>query len=679
MRMRTSVWVVSVMTIAVIASRRTVAGAPVVEWGKVPMEHLSMQTFPQDSNAAAVVLFDLGTVRFNQDYDLVYHHYRRIKILKSAGFIWGTHEFSYYAEEGTQDVDELEGSTITLQPDGSVKTQELDDDAIFDEASGEGWHHVKFTLPSLTEGCVIEYRYTMVSKSPLYMPDWEFQLSEPVLWSEFNSKIPLTFTYGGAIQGYQRFLLNTSEDVRESFQTVGGIQMVPMRNSRMVLQNAPALRDEPFVTTLDDYRMKVSFQLQSVQWPGSKRRTFLDTWEKLRDEFLGHKRLGGQLGGFGAVRDEARSLTQGITDTLKRLEALYDFVRNSIVWNERYSPFVQKDIDDVLREKTGNCGEVNLLLTAMLREAGIRADPIMLSTRGHGKIQTWYPLSDQFNYLICRATVGGTAHFLDATDRFQPRGLLPRRALNHKGLLVDKGPVIWLDIVPAAPARTNVEGALAIRPDGHLAGTIEIRMDHYAGADERRSLASGKEEEYVKNRLRSELFGLTIDSSGILNRDNIAQPLILRTSISSDTYCQVLDDFIYVNPNIVDRLMENPLKATDRSFPMDFATGDDQLYSLSLTAPEGYQIREFPRDVTQYLPMSGGTYTRQTSVSENTIHMTVRYKRTHTLFEPRFYQGVRNFFQQVAADEAEQIVLQKAPPPPPQATPKDGAKRKKGH
>ena len=54
-----------------------------------------------------------------------------------------------------------------------------------------------------------------------------------------------------------------------------------------------------------------------------------------------------------------------------------------------------------LKTRQGNVAEINLLLTAMLRKAGIEADPMILSTRDNGIANTSYPLISEYNYVIC--------------------------------------------------------------------------------------------------------------------------------------------------------------------------------------------------------------------------------------------------------------------------------------
>jgi hypothetical protein len=671
-------WAHCLATVFASAALFAAGDEPAMRWGEVPMDQLTMVTFPADTNAKAVILFDIGRAHFDEHYDLFFTRHTRIKILKKGGFEWGTKKIRYYSSRGTQRIKEIEGHTIRLNEGGQVVKQKLDDESIFEENMGENWKEKRFTLPGLTEGCVVEWRYTVVSNNPLYMPNWDFQMSEPVLWSEFTYKAPNVFTYVTVTQGHIPLLVNTADWIKEPFMTSGAIRMTDVLNGRFVVKDAPALREEPFITTLDDYRSRAFFQLSFIQWPGEIPRKFLHTWDKLVEELLENQFIGKQLTGFGDVRRQAEEVTKGIEDPLKKMEAIHAFVRKTIVWNERRSMFVNSEIDEVLEKKTGNSAEVNLLLTAMLKDAGLQADPLILSTRGHGKIQTVYPIYDQFDYVICRVRLGGKEYFLDATDTHCPMALLPRRALNYVSLAIAKGPAKWVEIKPSGKVKQSVLIHALLPSEGALQGTTQMKFEEYGAVDERSALASKREEDYFKTLFKTETSGLSVDSAAVQNKDDVNQPLLVDAKISAPAYCQVLDDFVYMNPHIVERTTENPFKLEVRDFPVDFAVGADFAYTLLLTIPDGYALQTFPKDLSLGMASQAATYTRRSELKDNVFQMTIRFQRNQTRFEPPAYPSLRGFYGRIVAAENEQLVLQKKKAPEPALKPAGKSVDKKG-
>jgi transglutaminase-like putative cysteine protease len=635
---------------------------PPLKWGEVPLEQLKMTSYPPDSNASALILCDYGEVHFDDEYNIVYTRHRRIKIFTKGGFEWGTHSVSYHTKDRTQRVRDLEGMTITLRGDGTISTTELDDESVFEEDVTESWERVRFTLPALTEGCVVEYRYTIESESPHYMPDWEFQTSEPALWSEFRVKIPNVFGYAVLTQGYERFFVNESEVTKQSFRSPRGLEMVNVASARWVIKDVPAIREEPFMTTVDDYLAKVTFQLSIVSWPGIPAKKILQSWDEVVEELLDFKRFGGQLSGFSDVRKQTETIVAGMQDSMQKAVAIYDFVRNTIVWNQKNRVYVENDVDEVLESKSGSSAEVNLLLCLMLRHAGLSANPVLLSTRNNGKVYTAYPMINQFNYVITQLRIGQTTLFLDATDRFRPFRHLPVQALNQNGLSIDEDGYSWAAIQPVGKglSRTMVTATLSV--DGAVKGTVQKSFSDYTALSERKSLADMKEDEYVKKELGAEESGMSIDSFTISNKDSSDKPLILEVSFTAASLSQVLDDFIYVNPTMVDRTKENPFKLANRTFPVDYAYPREASYTLLLTLPAGYVLKEIPREISLSLQQGIGRYTRRATVENNVVQLRHQFELSKVLIASPFYKSLREFYDRIVSLEAEQLVLQRSGP-----------------
>ncbi len=651
---------------------------PFTDWGDVSVDQLKLTSFPADSNATAVVLFDIGDVTFDAHYDIIYKRHTRIKILTKAGFELATHKFSYYTKDHTQSVDDIEGQTVFLTADGRVETKELDDDEIFDEKSGEDWQQVKFTLPSLTPGCVIEYRYTIRSSNAHYMPDWEFQTSEPTLWSEFKVKSPPVFNYASVSLGYEPFYIKTVITEKETFMAGSRIEIMDVSLQRFVIKDAPAIRDEPYITTLDDYKSRLTFQLAAVNWPGDIGRRILESWEKVAEELNDHPKFGKQLSGFSDVRTQTEAITAGILDPLKKMEAVYDFVRRTIVWNERRRFLATDNLDDVLESKTGSSADVNLLLTLMLRHAGLSANPVLLSTRGNGKVQTLYPIVSQFDYVICKVDVGKQEFLLDATDRYRPFSLLSQRALNHTGFLLKDERYAWIPVEPSTKGRYATSVVASIAEDGSLKGQVQMGFFDFNASYERSRLAGKKPDEYVKGLLSSETSGIAVDSFSIHDKDSVGATFRVEAQISSPSYGQAINEFLYLNPTIVDRSSDNPFKLEKRTFPVDFAYPFSGTYVANIRFPEGYTLKDPPNSINIRLPRNGGTFTRLIKAEGDLLQLSERFDIKQVLFEPHEYPVLRKFYEQIVASENEQVMLQKiAVPPPPPRDIKPTTKKKK--
>jgi transglutaminase-like putative cysteine protease len=663
------------------------------KWGEIPQEHLDMDTYAPDSSAAAVILADYGKVSFENDLDMVFERHTRIKILTEAGYEWGNVTISYRAEDRTQRVKDVEGRTYYAAEGGRVDTRKLEKASIFDEDVDGAWRRIRFTLPALQPGSVIEYRYTVVSTNPIYLPDWAFQKSEPVLWSEYRAEIPEILRYVSVYQGQlepdvaeqslysrtMRWKIDLLSDL-----SVPRLQRVARASTqvkgikyRWAMRDVPALRREPYMTTPEDFRAKIRFELAEIGRPSTNmiRVTFrgetfdmptaefpvtpvMTSWDQLAEELMESDRFGKQIGKHREVREQARAVVEGLAEPEQKMQALYDYLRTTMVWNGQHGVLVERDLDEALMARSANSQEVALLLVSMLREVGLEAHPVLISTRSHGQILPLYPLVSQFDDVLGYVQVDTVGYLLDATDPLRPYTLLPYEALNGSGFLVRHPGPAWVTITPAEQYRHERLINAELDTSGELTGRIEAADDGYSALENRRALdEADTPEAFVQNTILDGLNGALVDSCTVTNEQAITERLGTEASFSAPDYAQVTGDFIYFNPMPLGRLDENPLRLAERTFPVDLAYPRQHINTVLLRLPEGYAVQETPQDVSILLPDGGGLYQRLIEFRGDTLLTQSEFAITQSIFEPERYEQLRSFFEQIVAAEAEQVVL----------------------
>ena len=660
-----SIWSMICVFSILIFHPAVFAQQPQIKWGDIPRADLEMKSFPEDSNAAAVILFDLGKVWFSGDFKMTFERHRRIKILTEGGYEWADYSIGYYAKDKIQWVTDVEGQTISLAADGSVKKTKLDKKSIFNEDVDGTRRRIRFTLPALAPGAIIEYRYKVHSSNPIYLHDWEFQSGEPTRWSEFRAEVPGVLQYVQVRQGVLKFDIAETEEQNWSpmlaYAATAKQYNLKIMAHRWVMKDLPALRDEPFMTTVDDYRAKIHFQLASVTWPGLPPDKVMNTWEKLAEDLMSHQSFGEQIERHKILRQQAEALVAGLTDPEAKMRAIYDYVRTNIAWNEERGIFTEIDLDKAYAARRAGGPEIALMLCGMLRFAGFEAHPVLVSTRDNGKIIQLYSIIAQFNHVLTYAKIGARSFLLDATDPLRPCDLLSVQALNEVGWLVDKKNPRWVDIVSPGVASQNTMVLAALGSDGAITGRLTSTEAGYRALFSRRGLRDKKdnEEEYIRETWLKDFAAAQVDSFTITNRDSTKLPLISAVNFSTAEYAQAAGDNIYLNPIFFHRQNENPLKLPERTFPVDYAYGRKTNYALDLSLPEGYSVQELPADVTLALPKNGGVFRRHMEVSENRLHVESHFAINRTRFDSSEYESLQNFYDRIVAAQAEQIVLKR--------------------
>ena len=78
-----------------------------------------------------------------------------------------------------------------------------------------------------------------------------------------------------------------------------------------------------------------------------------------------------------------------------------------------------------------------------------------------------------------------------------------------------------------------------------------------------------------------------------------------------------------------------------------------------ITIPEGYTVDELPQSKVLMLPGNAGKYVYNVANTGNSITLLSNFQINKSLFLQTEYPNLREFYNQVIAKQAEQIVLKK--------------------
>lgn len=611
-----------------------------------------MTIYNKDSSAVAVVLTDYGQAYVtvsSVSVILNFERHVRIKILKKEGLSWADAAIPLFHVGASEErVANLKASTYNLEGDKIVETK-MNKDGTFKEKFNRNINLLKFTLPGVREGSVLEYSYTIQSGFITNFPNWQFQYKIPVRWSEYWAMIPEFFVMEKYMQGYVPVTAYQVKDLSRSNYSD--------KVFHWVMKDIPAFKPEPFMTTENDYMAKINFALAYVNFPGRPPEEIMGTWQRLNERLLESSYFGQAVTGSGFLKKKTEELVAGITDPTQKAEAIFKYVRDNFQWTG-YHDFETDNLKDVIDKKQGSAGDLNLLLGSMLDKAGLMVDMVLISTRDHGFIRQQYPMSKQFNYVVCAARIDGKPLLLDATERYLPIGILPERCLNGQGLIISKNFHGWISLETKTKARTVINADLLLDNSGDLKGSISYTRDGYDAVPMRKNFFSKGEVEYVKNFTASRM-NWHITKSNFENMDDISKPAKEHHELLINENVTLAGSQMYINPFVTDQLEKNPFTQSERTYPVDYGSLQEKMYISRITIPDNYVIDELPQSRMFAMPGGVAKYTYSASVVGNTITVVSNFQINRNIFGQEEYPMLREFYNQVVAKQAEQIVLKK--------------------
>ncbi|WP_159469373.1 DUF3857 domain-containing protein [Dyadobacter sp. 3J3] len=634
--------------------------------GLIDRASLEMNAYPEDSSAEALVLYDFGELKFSYQNHiglvLIFEYRARIKILKESGLDRASVSIRY-GEGGNPEKDEsisdISGFTYNLVGN-KIETVSMPNKAIVREKLSDKYWVCKFNLQNVRKGSVIEYTYTKTTPFAFRSEpdDWTFQQDIPCKWSEYKITIPNVFYYKIIFGGYLPLHIDKKEDITINIghRQIDGSGLV----YRFVVKDAPAFANESYITTSKDYVSRIAFELASVHIYGEGTKSYSQTWPDVDRTLLNIGSFGGQLKNFSFIKEITEDLAKKTSDPEGRMTLAYDYIRQNIKWNGETGLVSEGGVKKAFENKKGNDSDINMMLTNLLRQLGLESNPVVLSTRSHGRINEEIPLIDGFNYVVSHVKIGEKEYLLDATQRNTALGMLPENALNTKGRLVlDDGKGRFVDLKSKVTLGKFQRIDADVSPEnGLLKGKYVMALSGYEALrwrDKYLLEAEGNFSEQVKKTNPE----WDIENFKVLNRnEKLGEPVEIAYDFEVENDGSSSDIF-YFNPMLAGRIHENPFKALNRIYPVDLTTMSSTTFIGNFKFPEGYYLEHIPKTVIIALPEKGGRFTFQVKQEGNMISVNSILMINKSYFSASEYEVLREFYDRIVEKHAQSLVFKK--------------------
>lgn len=623
----------------------------------VSRNDIATKTFESDSTANALVLHEYGNSYIDKDtYTLKTEIKRKIKILNRDGFESATAKIYLFNNNKLKEkVTKIFATTYNIE-NGAVTKTELKSDDIYEEKFNDKYTIIKFTLPNIKEGSVLNYSYILESPFIYKYYPWEFQDEIPKLYSEYNTSIPGNYEYSIKLVGTQKLDKNESKLVKNCLSAFNG-SSADCAQTTYVMTNIPAFIEEDFMTTKSNYLSRIEYELKVFKGFDGRVDNITKSWEDADKELRADANIGRQIGKNTSLKGLIPNLPSDKNNKLDLAKVLYNYVQDTYVWNGEYKLFNEVSVKNLIKEKSGKISEINLLLHNLLEEYDIEVKPILLSTRDNGLPTKLFPVISEFNYLIVQAVIDGETYLLDATDPYISFGELPFRCLNQYGRSIDfKNGSEWIAIEANQPSGTQYQVDLKIN-DGIVKGNVKAKHIRYEALNKKKDFFKN-ESTYIDQiaDLQSEI---TISNHNVQTTEKNAEEFVETYDIELNN-SSTSEDIIYLNPFIYKFFQKNPFKLQQRSYPIDFGYRTSYLYSVQIDFGTEYEIVEVPKEINGKLPNDGGDLILNVTVNENKLMLFFKMSFKQSFYSPDYYATLKAYVDKVLDLQKNSLVVLKA-------------------
>lgn len=637
---------------------------------------LAVRNYPIDSGAAAVILAEYSDTKVNGSneggFAIETRVRRRIHLLKNASFDRATVSLDLYTNgEDPEKISKLNAVTWSLEGGKLVEKRLNTKSDVYTDKQDKNHIQKKFTLPGVKEGAIIEYEYTLSSGYLFNLRPWYFQGDIPCLWSEYKVSFPEFLNYVLLQQGTLPFTV-ASTDVKPGTYNLSFIRDVyagktvddrleiscQIAHHRWVISNVPAFKEEAYTSSPVNFKNRIWFQLAGFQQPLNVK-TIQATWPEFTSTLLDRLDFVNEMENTGEWwPDEMKQVLKGAGSETAIAKAIYEYVSTRFTYNEEETG-KSAPLKKVAAAKAGSMLELNLILVAMLRYAGLQADPVMLSTREHGYSLEEFPVAGQFNYLVCRVRADEDDWLLDATHPLLGFGKLPYQCYNGQARVLNREATL----IRLSPDQLNesdnmnVEISLNKTGSPHWTSTVNHQYGFFASEIVRKKIKKDGPEALRKALETEEKVGGELSELVVAPSDKPGSLLEMKYNMKT---AASEDGLLYVTPMLVSYFRQNPLKSAERKYPVEMPYKISQQYTVNIQVPDGYRVEEMPAALTAGInDNKDAAFDYQVAEANGKITIHYSIDITKTLFKPEEYNTLRDLFSKIAAKLEEQVVFKK--------------------
>lgn len=612
-----------------------------------------MKDNPASPGADAMILYRESMVNATESSVT---EYVRIKVFTQKGVTEGDLEIPF--QSGQSDIRGLRARTI--EPDGKIENFEGKPyDKVVAKAGGLRVMAKVATLPHVTPGCIIEYKY-----KEQFDPNFYVSLGWTVQGRKFTRYARFSIT-PAKIAGAPPLLLRQYGLPKGTTP-----QKQPNGSYGLEIRNLPGIELEDFMPPEESLEARVEFFYRKAADPTDL--SVEKYWNRIGkglsanvDEFTKKKgALDAELGKIVSPNDLPETKLRKIFDRAQKIRDLTmeDSKTEKEIKKENLKP--NANVEDVLKHGYGTGREINYLFIGLAREAGFEASEVYLKSRAHG---VWNPGEEDTKELdadIVWVRAGGKDYYLDPAATYFPFGILPWYEAGTIGLRVKKdgGDIAETPKAPSSDGTIVRHADLTMDEEGVATGKLRVDFTGQRAAL-RREENRNEDETGRKKSLEEEIqgwlpTGSTLEITSVAGWEKIGEPLRVEGTVKIASFGTSAGRRMLSPLTPFQAMQAKSFSSAQRSNPIFFRFPYEETDEIVLHAPAGYKVETLPP--TKH--MQPGALSYDISIASQGDAAVVKRHLVVQAIQITLgsYSALRQFFTLVKSDDEAQVVYQSA-------------------
>ena len=364
------------------------------------------------------------------------------------------------------------------------------------------------------------------------------------------------------------------------------------------------------------------------------------------------------------IKLKVHELTDGLKTPKEKIAVLYNYLQK----NTRYisiqfgigglQPF---DATYVSTKRYGDCKALSNFMVALLKEAGIKGNSVIIKSGKYStNLDPAFP-SDQFDHVISCVPLQKDTVWLECTSQTLPAGYLSGFTANRWGLLVDENGGTLVR-TPKYGLNDNLQLRkinAAINDEGNLTASINTFYKAEQQDELEQEINYSSKDELLK-KLKTEIDLPTYDIIRFdykEDKTNIPPAVNESIELTANNYAQVSGRRLFINPNILNRSGVKLKKEEERKYNVELHAEYRDIDSVEIKIPVGYEPEALPSD--KKIESKFGKYISSVKVMPDKIIYYRCHEQYSGIFSAADYANLVDYYDQIYKADRAKIVLAK--------------------
>lgn len=627
--------------------------------GKVSDEEVGMTTYPKDTTADVLILWQDATISI----DLVGNgtlvrknsYIQRAKILKESGKSWG--DYSFYIDNDHKELmSHIKVTTYNME-NGHVNVVKMPANAIHRKRINDSITELSFSAPEVKVGSVIELSYDIQSDSYWDIGTYYFQRSVPVNYTHLEVRRPEWLNFSKNNKG-SLTLQYSQKSMNQTISLGYESESLEFYIENFTGTDIPAMKGESNIYCISQYRSSITYDLQAITLPGSYK-NLSSSWEDVDKAILEsdiHKVLNSPC----RFKPEVDAIMARDLTPIEKVAEIWKLTLGKVSWNKN-SALVPGYVSDILKAGSGNSADINAIMGSALKYAGFNVKPVLLRTRDNGMIMDFHPRLNSFNTFVLKVQLDESSSvFLDAACKEGYFNVLtPEYIVKQARIPVADGKGYWEDLTVTDKGHSEFVSAMTkLSADGTLEGSFNMQYRGIPSLMMKMAYNEINDEDKFIDAFENRL-GFHVNGMETEQMDSLSAGCSIKMEIQKD--CDCAADLIYVPVFLQKFHNRNSFKDAERKYPVDFDYKEMCNYSFYLEIPEGYVVDQMPSPARMsFAPLGATVMFQVTKTGENTLAANFSYRQNVVFLAPEYYPDLKDFWQAMCSLYDSMIVIRKA-------------------